>query len=124
VNLVDEKYIAFLECRQQGRNVSRFFNRRTRSRFQLRTHLIGDNVRQRGLAQSWWSGQQDVVERLSPFARGRNIDPQVLFGFGLSNVLGETRGPQRKIVFQIFISGCGIKGVCPSGCFRHVEMEL
>ncbi len=78
VDLVDEEHIARREVGEQPRQVARLVQHGTRGDLELRVHLVGDDVGQRGLAQARRAVEQYVVERVAPHEGGPDEDAEVL----------------------------------------------
>src|SRR5690606_37070886 len=64
VDLVDEEHVALTELREDRGQVAGALQRRTGGDVQRHVHLGGDDHRQRGLAQTWRAGEEEVVGRL------------------------------------------------------------
>ncbi len=77
MNLVDEEHVAGIEVGEQAGQVARLVEHGARCSLELRTHLVGDDVRQRGLAQSRRAVQQHMVQRVAPHEGGLDEDAQV-----------------------------------------------
>ena len=78
VDLVDEEHVARRQVGEQPRQVARLVEHGTRREAQLRPHLVGDDVRQGGLAQARGAVQQDVVERVAAHERRPDEDVDVV----------------------------------------------
>ena len=65
VDLVDEQHVLRLEVGEQRGEVARALEHRARGLAQVDAELLGDDVRERGLAQARRAEQQHVVERLA-----------------------------------------------------------
>ena len=65
VDLVDEQHIVRFEIGQDGGQVAGALQHRSRGLAQIDAHLVGDDMRQRGLAQARRAEQQHVVERFA-----------------------------------------------------------
>ena len=74
VDLVHEEHRAGLERGQQRGDVALALERGPGRLDEGHVELVGQDLRQRGLAQARRPGQQDVVERLAAPARGREGD--------------------------------------------------
>jgi hypothetical protein len=94
VDLVDEQDVVLLEVGQQRRQVLGLFQHRARGLAQVDAQLVGDDVRQRGLAQAGRAEQQHVVERLAALLGGADEDLELLARLGLAHVVGQQLGPQ------------------------------
>ena len=80
VNLVNEQHVAFLQrIGEDCCQVAGFLNRGPRGDFDPHAEFIGDDVRQRRLAQSGRPKQQGVIQCLSALPRSRNVDLELTF---------------------------------------------
>ena len=73
VNFVDKQNIPFVEIGKDRRQIARTFDGWSARHFDLRSHRVGDDVRQRRLAQSGGTVQQDMIERIAARLRRRHI---------------------------------------------------
>ena len=87
MDLVDEQHIALLQVGQQGGKVAGLFNSRAAGNADLHPHFVGDDARQRGLAQTRRAVEQDVIHGLAAPLGGFQINFQVLFDLVLSDVV-------------------------------------
>ena len=87
MDLVDEQHIALLQVGQQGGKVAGLFNSRAAGDADLYSHLVGNNARQRSLAQTRRAVQQNVIHRLAPALGGFQINFKVLLGLFLPDVV-------------------------------------
>mgnify|MGYP003370841034 CR=1 FL=1 len=94
VDLVDEQHVPFLQVGEQRRQVAGLFDGRAGRDADLDAHLLGDDARQRGLAQTRRAVQQDVVHRFAALLRRPQIDPQVALGFLLPHIIVQGPGAQ------------------------------
>ena len=108
VDLVDEEDAAGLERGEEGGDVGLALQRRPRGLHQRHPHLLGDDVRQRGLAQPGRPGQQDVVERLVAAAGGLDEDRQLPGHLLLVDEVGERARPQRAVEVLVGNVGAGV----------------
>ncbi len=97
MDLVDEEDVVALEVGQQRGQVLGLFQHRARGLAQVHTEFVGDDVRQRGLAQARRAEQQHVVQRLAALLRRADEDLQLLARLGLAHVLAQALGPQRAL---------------------------
>ena len=107
MDLIDEKYIVVLQCRQDGSQLPRTPDGRTARHLKLRSQLIGDDLRHGGLAESRRSIEQHMIQRL--FARLRCLDVHLeilLEGF-LSDIIVQMLRAKRRLplVFCAFFGG-------------------
>src|SRR5262249_57950039 len=94
VNLIDKQNVAFLEIRQQCRQIARALHHRSRRSLDVNTHLPGDNVSERGLAQSRWSMEQNMIQDIVASPRRGNRDFKIFLYLLLTDVLIEAPRPQ------------------------------
>ena len=67
----------------------------------LHAELVGDDLRERGLAESRRARQQHVVERLVALTRSLDENAEVLLDAGLPQVLVEALGAQRAVDLEV-----------------------
>ncbi len=80
VDLVDEQNVVGFQIGEQRREVAGPLQHRPRGLAQVDAHLLGDDVRQRGLAQPGRTEQQHVIERLAAVARSLDEDAELARG--------------------------------------------
>ena len=80
----------------------------------VRIHRFGEDIRERGFAESGRPGKQDVIERFIALARGGDGDFQAFFHLCLTGEVREKRRSQRQ-----FERGVGFVE-CRNGPFSHV----
>ncbi len=95
MHLVNEQHVTRAQVRENRGEVAGTFDGGARSRSDGHLHFVGDDVRERRLAQARRTVQQDVVNRFAARTCGLEQDAQVLFYLVLPNVLGESFGTQR-----------------------------
>ena len=110
VDLVDEQHVAVLQVGEDRREVTRPFERGARRDVQFGADLVGDDVRQRRLAQPGRAGEEHVVGRMAPLARRAEDDRQASFEIGLADELGQRARPQADAIVG-FVDHFGIAGV-------------
>ena len=96
VDLVDEEHVALLHLRERADQVRRLRERRTARHIGAASHLVGDHVRKRGLAEPRRAMQQHMFHRRRTGARGIDGDRQAFLQVGLSDVLGQLLRAQRR----------------------------
>ena len=77
MNLVDEQHIIRFEIGQQRGKVAGAFQHRTGSLAHIDAHFAPDDMRQRRLAESRGTKQQDVVKCLAASTRRLDKDRQL-----------------------------------------------
>ena len=65
MDFVNEQHVAFLEIRQQPGEVAGFLDGRAAGALEVGAHGLGEDVSERGFAQTGRAAEQDVVERLA-----------------------------------------------------------
>src|SRR5690606_38757914 len=100
VDFVDEQHVAFFQAGEYGGQVAGLFQHRPRGGLERHAHFIGDDVRQRGLAEPWRAENQDVVERFAAPARGGDENVQLRLDRILPDIVGQARGPDGTVVPQ------------------------
>ena len=86
-----------LEVGEDRRQVLRLLEHRPRGLAQVHAELVGDDVRERRLAEAGRAEQQHVVERLAALPRRADEDLELLARLRLADVLGEALRPQRPL---------------------------
>ena len=86
VDLVNKKHIVFIEIREQRRQIPCFFDGGAGGDADIDPHLVGDDARQRGLAQARRAVKQHMVQRLPPEPGRLNIDPKIFLGLFLAGI--------------------------------------
>lgn len=94
VDLVDEQDIVRFKIGQNGCQVARPFNCRAGGDLKIDPHLIGDDRRQSGLAQTGRAVKEEVLQMFPAGAGGVKMDLQVFFELGLADKVLESFGPQ------------------------------
>jgi hypothetical protein len=102
MDLVDEQHVAGLQVGQQRGQVAGLLQHRAGGLAQVDLHLVGDDVRQRGLAEPRRAEDQGVVQRLAAAAGGADEDLHLLAHRRLADVVRELaradRAVQRAVV--------------------------
>jgi len=98
VDLVDEQDVAAGERRENAHQVALALQRRPRRHAHLGSHLVAEQIRQRGLAKAGRPRQQHVVERIAALARRLDVDRQVLGHLALADELAEGARSQCRVV--------------------------
>ena len=101
MDLIDKQHIALVQVGKQTRQIARLVEHRARCHFKLRTHLIGDDTRQRGLTQTRRAVQQHVIERLSAHQRCANKDMEILDNLLLTREIGQLLRSDTILKLQI-----------------------
>ncbi len=97
MNLIDEQHVAFFEIGEQTGEVAGFFDGGAAGVFQIRSHRLGNDIRQRGFAEAGRAVEQDVIKRFPAMLGGLHGDFQAFLDAGLAGEIGEKRGSQRHL---------------------------
>src|SRR5437870_281371 len=71
--------------------------------------LVGDDVGERGLAETRRTGEQEVIGRLSSLASGFEDDREPLLQLGLADELGQPARPEAGLL-RLVVAGQGLWG--------------
>ena len=83
--------------------------------------LVGDDGSEGGLAQPRRSEEEDVVESFAARPCGFEGDGELLFGFGLTDELGEPGGAELQLKGGVVVdAGGGYKALGFGGRFRII----
>src|SRR3546814_8350835 len=96
MNFIDEQQVARFEIGQQRRQIARPFEYRPGSLTQLDAHLLGQDVRKRGLAEARRSEDQHMIECVAAAARCFDGNPHLFAHRRLPHVVGESKRPDRS----------------------------
>ena len=107
MDLIHKQDVPLVEVRQQRRQIAGLFNGRAGGDADVDPHLLSDDARQRGLAQSRRAVEQNVVQRFLPLPGGLNEDAQILLGLFLTDVLRQGLGSQRGFLGVLRQKGLG-----------------
>ena len=101
MDLVDEQHVSRLEVGEDGREVPGALDGGAGGGVHLRAHLVGDDARERGLAQPRGAREDHMVERLSAVASRLDEHAQVLADALLADVLVERARAQRAVLVEV-----------------------
>ena len=79
VDLVDEQHLTGIKRTENRGEIAGVLDRRPGSDANRHFELVGHDHGQRGLAQTGWAGEQDMIGRHVPLARG--VEEQLKLGF-------------------------------------------
>ena len=108
MNFIDKKNVVLFQIRQKRRQIARPLNRRSARDTEIHAELIGDDIRQRRLAQPRRPVEQHMIQRL--FTRTRRFD---VHGY----IFAQIRLPD--IFFQHFGAKRLLPRVFPRFLTRH-----
>ena len=92
VNLVDKKHIVLLERGQDACQVARLIQHRTGGNLEAHAQLVGNDVRERCLSQTWRPVEQYMVQRFLAHPGSHDEDTEVLHHFRLAAEVAEGEG--------------------------------
>ena len=107
VDLVDEEHRVRLERGEQRRDVALALERRAGRLHEPHAHLLGDDLRERRLAQAGRPGQEHVVERLAARDRRLHRDRELLADAVLADELLERARAQRAVEVVLAVEHAG-----------------
>ena len=103
--LVDEEHVVGLKTGEDACQVAGLVEHRAAGDFEAHTQFVGNDVAERGLAQSGRTVQQRVVEGFAAVAGSLNKHLKIIYHMALSAEVGEAQGAQG--VFKLFLAGAG-----------------
>ena len=110
MDLVNKENIPGVQVGQQRRQISGLFNGRAGGDADIDPHLVGDDPRQGGFAQTGRAVKERVIQRLIPPAGGFNVDGQIALGLFLAGVIGKELRPQTDFPRVLGREGGGHNG--------------
>ncbi len=90
MDFIDEQHVARLQIREQRGQIAGAFDDRARCRAHVHAEFVGDDVRERGLAESGRTENQHVIERFAATARRLDVDRHLLAHGALADVFVES----------------------------------
>ena len=97
VDLVDEQDVAILEIGENGGEVARLGDHRSRRGAKADAELAGDDLGERGLAEPRRAEEQDMVERIAAALGGLDEHAQILARRLLADEFVERLRAQRRV---------------------------
>src|SRR2546423_6052923 len=97
VDLIDEENITRAQVQEDRAEGALVIDRGAGADLDGNAQLVGDDVRQRGLAEPGRPAQEHMLDGLVAAPRGFEQDAEVLAHLQLSDVLGEEAGAQREV---------------------------
>ena len=120
MDLVDEEHVARFQRGQNADQILGLLQRRTRSRPKRAAGRARDQVRQRRLAETRRTREEDVLERLAAARRRIDRDAQVVDDLLLADVVGESAWTQCGTVDFVLERGVDADDARVVGTFRNV----
>ena len=108
VNFVNEKDVPRAQVSQNGRQVTGSLDRRAGRSLDIHTHLVGQDVRQGGLAQSRRAVKKHMLQWVAALACRRDQNVQIFFNLRLPNIIRQARRAQG-----------GVNGLVSTGLWVH-----
>ena len=97
MDFIHEQDIARLEIGEQCRQVARTLEDGAGSLAQIHLQFIGDDIRQRGLAETRGPENQHMVQRLAALPRRLDEDCHLILDVRLPDVVGESSRPHSPV---------------------------
>ncbi len=108
VYFIDEQHVARLEIGEQCRQIAGALEHRARGLAQIHFQFVGDDVRQRGLAETGRPEYQYMIQGFAAHARRLDENVHLRFDVRLPDVIGEGLGAHRPIDhFIVAAAGAG-----------------
>ena len=103
MNLIEKKNFADLERSENRRQITFPLEHRPSAGLDRHFQLVGDDLRQRGLAQSRRAVQQDMIERLAAAPRCLDGNLDVLLHAPLADVFRQALGPHARFNSHVLV---------------------
>src|SRR6266567_1191457 len=103
VNFVEKENLFLFERSQDRRQVALALQQRPRAGLDRNVQFVGDDLRQRGLAQPGRAVKQHVVQRFAAAARRVDSNLNIFFDALLPDVLVETLGAHAYVNARVFV---------------------
>ena len=103
MNLIEKENFACFERREDGRQVALALEQRAGTGLDVDAQLVGDDLRQRSLAQSRRAVEQHVIERFAAAARGLDGDLDVFFHALLADEIGHALRAHAGVEPRVFV---------------------
>ncbi len=128
MHLVDEEHIELLQTGQDGGEVARALDGGAGGNAHGNAHLRGDDVGQRGLAETGWAVEEQVVQRLVALEGGLRGDVQVVLQLLLSDELSQPlrtqRVVERRLVVLQVAGGDAVGGVAHGVALTAIRLSM
>ena len=119
VDLVDEEDITLFELGEDGCQIAGALECRARCDVEVDPHLGGDDAGQRGLAEPWRPGEEEVIDRLPAAASRLEHDREVLLELALADELGQGARSQSGLDHLLDVGGdARLEELIPHGALR------
>ena len=124
VDLVDEEEFAFLQVGEDGRQIALLLQSRCLDDLAGSAHLVGQDVREGGLAEARWAEEQHMVDHLAPLGGGLQGDLEAGLHLLLADIFLEPLRPQGVFSWVLGAAG-GIKvGMSVHGSYSLTGLPL
>src|SRR6202022_5201514 len=110
--------------REDAREVALALERRPAGDVDERAKLVGDHMRERGLAKPWRPAEEHMVERLLALARRGHEHAKVVEQRPLADDLLEGARPQRTVEPRVLAQGGGGDGPVVALVVDHWRRKL
>jgi hypothetical protein len=105
MNFVDEQHFTRLEVRQDAREIPGLLDHRPGRGANRHAKLVGNHVRQRGLAQPRRPIEQRVIERFAALARGGHRHFKLFANAILADVIVQAARPEALVLRVLVHAG-------------------
>ena len=106
MDLIDEQHVTRLQGSQQAGQVAGPVEHRSGRDLHVDPHFVGDDVRERGLAQARRAVEQRVVQRLPAHLGCLDIDAEPGHDLTLAGEIFQFLGPDNSVQILIFAVVC------------------
>src|SRR5439155_21127404 len=100
VDLADEEHVTLLEVREDRGEIPGTLQRRAGRRTEPHAHRVRHDACERGLAEPWWAGEQQMIHDVPSSARPLDQEPELFPDPLLSHEFGERLRAERKVEFD------------------------
>ncbi len=107
VDLVEEEHLFGLEVGEDGGHVALDLQGGAAGLLEADVELVGDDGRERGLAEAGRAEEENVVEGLAARFGGLEGDRELFLGLGLADEFGEALGAQLELDGIIVVDAAG-----------------
>ncbi len=102
MDFVDEQNVRARDAREQAREHAFVLDGGSARHEQLDAHFLGQDVRERGLAEAGRTAEQDVVERLAAAPRRLHVNAQVVLVLLLTDEFVQRRRAKDAVEALLF----------------------
>jgi hypothetical protein len=107
MHFVNKQHLAVPQISEDRGQITFDLKRRARSLLKSRTQFVGNNIRERSLAQPRRPVEQHMIQRLTPRFRCLNGNVKILFDLVLPDEFLQPLRPQLKLKRRIILDRSG-----------------